>query len=38
MYHSHDHGKIAREMGRLLRKGGLSVFNDLLIQSNVSAE
>jgi len=38
LYHSHDHGKIGREMGRLLRKGGITVFNDIVVQQNISAQ
>ena len=30
LLHASDHAKIAREMGRLLRKGGVAIFSDLL--------
>ena len=30
LLHASDHAEIAREMGRLLKKGGVAVFSDLL--------
>ena len=35
LYHSMDHVKIGREMGRLLRKDGVAIFSEFLLQKGI---